>query len=729
MYGFSYVYNSGTDMGYLPEGAYYNTSSSTGDYYYLADSSGKKLTGEVKMGWKRYGLTVGGVDVHAKNYTNIKGLAISGTVSYSPSSKQLNLNNATIDIRKRLDWTECIVNYGENLTVNVTGTCTITRGNTSQGQDNRPTITSAKNLTFQGSGSLTIDNYQGYGILMGSGGQTLAFNKVENFKVNGYGIDMGQGTLSFNASSVKTYDVLNLGNLKMTDTEFENTKTIWDPNKKTIRYHYSNNRPSNISFKKVTTKYYVYIAGHMLNDVNANNFYYYNTSGTLTAEFMGTNNSILSITMEDFTADAEGKDNLIAEGGGCPAELLLITPNGNNELKNPNATAIYHYKSLWIGGYGTLTVDGEISTCQGAELHIANCTLHATRLAALDASSKLFVSDAHVLLSGKGDGTATISGFKSFSTVSSAVTTPAGAYYDESNEQLVDADGYRVTGEVEIQKVEYYDLKILGTSVSSLNCDNIPLDPALAGDYSGTVSFDPTTSILTIDNLTADYLTIIDQSDRDILNIKLNGQTKLKGDFTIQSGGIRTRSLPVVFIYGDTPDNNSSIKCDELICEASLIIYYCKVEGSRLTYEMPVATTQSAPQLLIQNSYVSLSGSTITTAYTLGGFNDFSMEEVTVVKPENWGYGTGVVSNVSDYCLYDGTGACNMAVEIRPDGWQAEGDVNGDGQVGIGDIVAITNVMAGIETDADIRARADVNGDGDVGIGDIVAITNIMAGK
>ena len=56
------------------------------------------------------------------------------------------------------------------------------------------------------------------------------------------------------------------------------------------------------------------------------------------------------------------------------------------------------------------------------------------------------------------------------------------------------------------------------------------------------------------------------------------------------------------------------------------------------------------------------------------------------------------------------------------------GDVNVDGTVGIGDIVAITNVMAGTETNPDIVARANVNGDDAVGIGDIVAITNIMAG-
>ncbi|MBQ3632391.1 MAG: DUF4957 domain-containing protein [Prevotella sp.] len=89
------------------------------------------------------------------------------------------------------------------------------------------------------------------------------------------------------------------------------------------------------------------------------------------------------------------------------------------------------------------------------------------------------------------------------------------------------------------------------------------------------------------------------------------------------------------------------------------------------------------------------------------------------------------------------SGAGNYTVYFRPnqDGnedWfhgylyvqkaEIAGDVNGDGQVGIGDIVAITNVMAGIEQDPEIVARANVNGDTSVGIGDIVAVTNIMAG-
>ena len=61
---------------------------------------------------------------------------------------------------------------------------------------------------------------------------------------------------------------------------------------------------------------------------------------------------------------------------------------------------------------------------------------------------------------------------------------------------------------------------------------------------------------------------------------------------------------------------------------------------------------------------------------------------------------------------------------------EVNADVNQDGEVGIGDIIAVTNFMAGNYGDEDpetFRARADVNGDGEVGIGDIIAITNIMA--
>ena len=56
------------------------------------------------------------------------------------------------------------------------------------------------------------------------------------------------------------------------------------------------------------------------------------------------------------------------------------------------------------------------------------------------------------------------------------------------------------------------------------------------------------------------------------------------------------------------------------------------------------------------------------------------------------------------------------------------GDVNGDGAVNVGDIMAVINYMAGQATGID-KSVADVNGDGNVNVGDIMAVINIMAGK
>lgn len=57
------------------------------------------------------------------------------------------------------------------------------------------------------------------------------------------------------------------------------------------------------------------------------------------------------------------------------------------------------------------------------------------------------------------------------------------------------------------------------------------------------------------------------------------------------------------------------------------------------------------------------------------------------------------------------------------------GDVNKDTEVGIGDLICVTNFMAKGEGNDVTLDLADVNADGEVGIGDLISITNIMAGK
>ena len=52
------------------------------------------------------------------------------------------------------------------------------------------------------------------------------------------------------------------------------------------------------------------------------------------------------------------------------------------------------------------------------------------------------------------------------------------------------------------------------------------------------------------------------------------------------------------------------------------------------------------------------------------------------------------------------------------------GDVNGDGEVNVGDLVSVSNFMAGDESIS--KDAADVNEDGNVDISDVVKLVNII---
>ena len=58
-----------------------------------------------------------------------------------------------------------------------------------------------------------------------------------------------------------------------------------------------------------------------------------------------------------------------------------------------------------------------------------------------------------------------------------------------------------------------------------------------------------------------------------------------------------------------------------------------------------------------------------------------------------------------------------------------EGDVNGDNEVGVGDLISVSNYMADGEESGVTKEKADVNKDDEVGVGDLITISNIMAGK
>jgi len=85
------------------------------------------------------------------------------------------------------------------------------------------------------------------------------------------------------------------------------------------------------------------------------------------------------------------------------------------------------------------------------------------------------------------------------------------------------------------------------------------------------------------------------------------------------------------------------------------------------------------------------------------------------------------LNNVQEKITFTNTGEQQiviLVVDYHFGGDAITGDVNGDGDVNVGDIMAVINVMAAGKT---TDTAADVNGDGDVNVGDIMAIINIMA--
>ena len=84
-------------------------------------------------------------------------------------------------------------------------------------------------------------------------------------------------------------------------------------------------------------------------------------------------------------------------------------------------------------------------------------------------------------------------------------------------------------------------------------------------------------------------------------------------------------------------------------------------------------------------------------------------------------------SNANRRCWFDNLVAYKYASTAEgPIVVGIKGDVNGDGDVDVADLIAVSNYMAGDE--AVSKEKADVNGDGDVDVADLIAISNIMAG-
>ena len=97
-----------------------------------------------------------------------------------------------------------------------------------------------------------------------------------------------------------------------------------------------------------------------------------------------------------------------------------------------------------------------------------------------------------------------------------------------------------------------------------------------------------------------------------------------------------------------------------------------------------------------------------------------------VLTTNNVGIGTYYI-NIHRYI---GHGGYTLKYKFLANGEvdRIDGDVNGDEEVGVGDLIAVSNYMASGEGSGVTLDDADVNKDGEVGVGDLISISNIMAG-
>ena len=158
----------------------------------------------------------------------------------------------------------------------------------------------------------------------------------------------------------------------------------------------------------------------------------------------------------------------------------------------------------------------------------------------------------------------------------------------------------------------------------------------------------------------------------------------------------KNTALTLLYCYSNQLTSLDVSGCTAL---TSLYCYSNQIKGAAMD-----ALVASLPAVSSGNMLV---------IYNQNEQNVMNTTQVAAAKAKGWTprYYTG-----SEWQEYAGS----EPVDLR-------GDVNGDGEVNVGDLVSVSNYMAG---DVSVsKDAADVNQDGEVNVGDMVVISNIMSGN
>ena len=255
-----------------------------------------------------------------------------------------------------------------------------------------------------------------------------------------------------------------------------------------------------------------------------------------------------------------------------------------------------------------------------------------------------------------------------------------------------------------------YDLWINGVQVTCANQNGVT-GPGI----SGSVTYDPSTNTLTLNNATIDRgeLSVVAISTAygspANFKIKLVGTNKILANFN--SIAINAKESQGFTIYGSgTLDCGGALYLDahDHLTDHAAVSYIkdCSV------YFDNILSDGYEECLTIDNADVTTEYLSVGSDHN--GYKGLNLVNCYVASPAN-----GVVSNYG-YITVDGN-EWQGHVEIKR---SSIGDVNGDGKVNVTDVTTLVNMILSVIPKNE--ERADVDGNGTVNVSDVTALVNII---
>lgn len=522
-----------------------------------------------------YELYVGGVQVSPVNKDDILG---DGTVSYNPSSNVLTLDNVMM---QNLGMDFGVYNLIPDLTIRLIGSNTIV-------SDYNSGIFSEEDFTIVGAAQdvLNVTGSEGilsYGDLTIQGGCHIYATATESYELcSGITISIEQSFTIIN-SFVTTqksdgYPYQGPQPQLIGCTCTVPAVTYWNN-----EGYYDNASHHPVTGQVIFTpnQYDLTVKGVNVNTAIAPDVF---CDGTVSYDPV---NKVLTLNDADLSSNTwPGIYNRIPN--------LYIELINNNYISTTNI-GVVSSENFIIGGSGYLDVRGSDGIyAAGCSLSIEGCCqVNATATSTGSHAGivgepgySLTVDRGHVIAYTASTTKSSIYGFSNLYLMDGVTfLQPSNAVYNSS---CVKEDGIEYIGEVEIGGIPY-GFRVAGEEISSANADNI-----IVGVENGTVSYDPETHTLILDNAVIKTSGLgdvaVDNYDNDDFTIKLIGNNAIETSGGDSDYGIVTYALPnygsnfTIQGPGTLACNHSILLTDDGLCnlvvnEGADVYFLGNIEG------------------------------------------------------------------------------------------------------------------------------------------------------